>query len=331
MIRRLKKIYEEEGFRGITVRLGKRFQDWGGIRGTAVEMLNCIGESITKQRIWYRHFDRMLGKKVKGEGYRREYERFVRADAVGTTDSGRTPVYVCWFQGMGNAPDIVKACYRNLKERLDESRFELITLDKDNYIEYADFPDFLMGRIERHEIPWTHVSDILRTYLVAVRGGLWLDATMFLTQNPPEEILRQQLFVFKLNYYQKNKSQVASSQFIYAKEPGNEILERTLLGLYLYWEKHRKLEHYFMYHYIFAIAVDSNARTREEFRKMPFRSGANNHMLHDELTCRYDPERYEFLTSLSFVHKTTYKIEKRKICPESNYIHLLKEHDITLE
>ncbi len=43
-------------------------------------------------------------------------------------------VWVCWFQGIENAPDLVQICYQSLQENLKDREIILITLE--NIMEY---------------------------------------------------------------------------------------------------------------------------------------------------------------------------------------------------
>ena len=58
---------------------------------------------------------------------------------------------------------------------------ELIILTKENLSQYCSIPDHIYQKLEAGIITLTHFSDIVRVTALAVRGGLWLDATIFAT------------------------------------------------------------------------------------------------------------------------------------------------------
>ena len=40
-------------------------------------------------------------------------------------------IWICWFQGIENAPDIVKKCYDSVKRNMPDSNITVITKHKD--------------------------------------------------------------------------------------------------------------------------------------------------------------------------------------------------------
>lgn len=49
-------------------------------------------------------------------------------------------IWVFWYQGIENAPIIVKKCFDSLKRNFADKK--VIYLSKDNYMEYIELPDF---------------------------------------------------------------------------------------------------------------------------------------------------------------------------------------------
>ena len=47
-------------------------------------------------------------------------------------------IWVCWWQGLDNAPDIVKACIKTIKANSEGA--EVILITDDNYKNYISFP-----------------------------------------------------------------------------------------------------------------------------------------------------------------------------------------------
>lgn len=92
-------------------------------------------------------------------------------------DSNR--IWVFWYQGIKNAPDIVKACIASIIEHC--SRYSVIVLDKNNMSEYYAPIEAIQRKLEDGLITITHFSDILRMNLLDSYGGRWIDATIFLT------------------------------------------------------------------------------------------------------------------------------------------------------
>lgn len=86
-------------------------------------------------------------------------------------------IWVCWWQGLEQAPEIVKACLASVQRNAGGREVTLIT--EENYRQYVHLPDWLEEKYRTGIISRTHFSDVLRLSLLAAYGGLWLDATVF--------------------------------------------------------------------------------------------------------------------------------------------------------
>ena len=230
-------------------------------------------------------------------------------------------IWVCWFQGIENAPEIVKLCYKNLIKKNPSTK--IILLSDKNIHNYIDFPENIWYKYKRGIIKRSHFSDILRTALLYYRGGIWIDSTMLITEAIPNFIWDEDLFVFK--YHNQNTNQVSSSQFIRAKS-GNKILEKTLIGLYTYWSRYNKLYTYYLWHYVFARAVNLNIDLRKQFDCIPIRYAEDNHILQSRFFDHYNELDWEWIKSITFVHKLSYKHLKSDEDENTFYKHILKDY-----
>lgn len=93
--------------------------------------------------------------------------------------SSDCPIWICWFQGEKNMPPVVRGCYNSVKRHAGLHPVKLITAD--NYMEYVNIPQYITEKLDNKEISYTHFSDIIRNNLLADHGGIWLDATIYLT------------------------------------------------------------------------------------------------------------------------------------------------------
>lgn len=125
-----------------------------------------------------------------------------------TDDTNRTDrvIWWCWLQGLEQAPEIVKACYRSLERHLvqgtqisqitqkevaeipcqarDEDRnegYEIKVIDNANWREYVELPGYIVEKWEKGRIPAAMFSDLLRVELLIRYGGTWCDATVLCT------------------------------------------------------------------------------------------------------------------------------------------------------
>jgi hypothetical protein len=95
-------------------------------------------------------------------------------------------VWVMWWQGEDEMPPIITMNYNSLKRNANGHKINLIT--NQNYLNFVELPDFIISKFENKIINLTHLSDIIRVTLLSQCGGLWLDATIYVTAPLPEEM-----------------------------------------------------------------------------------------------------------------------------------------------
>lgn len=88
-------------------------------------------------------------------------------------------IWMCWWQGEENAPEIVRACINSV--RRNAGSHGVIVVTDENVNEYVDVPDWIFDKVKTGIMSRTHLSDLLRLALLAEHGGMWLDATFFCT------------------------------------------------------------------------------------------------------------------------------------------------------
>jgi len=211
-------------------------------------------------------------------------------------------IWICWLQGMENAPHIVKRCYLSIQKH-SGSR-EIIVITENNMSQYVNFPEYIKKRILKKQISPTHISDLIRISLLAEYGGIWLDSTCYLTDNIPDYVTNEPVFMFKSFLFSLH---IKASNWFMAAQPNNSIICQTRDMLYEYWRREKFLKHYFIFHLSLSIVVDANNQNRLLWKKMPVFPNTNPHLLQFELFDEYNKERLEQIKNLSFVHKLSYK------------------------
>ena len=88
-------------------------------------------------------------------------------------------IWVCWWQGLDQAPEIVKACVESIRKHAGDRTLTIIT--EENYKNYVSVPAWIEEKYRAGIITRTNYSDLLRLSLLAQYGGIWLDATFFCT------------------------------------------------------------------------------------------------------------------------------------------------------
>jgi hypothetical protein len=207
-------------------------------------------------------------------------------------------------------PELVRLSYRSICAHANGR--PVILLTKENYKDYISIPDHVMEKLEKGAITITHFSNILRVSLLYEYGGIWLDATIFVTK-PLPDFTGFEFYSAKRN--KNNDTNVGrgrwSGYFLYAR-PHNLLFEFLRNFLFDYWQKHDMLPIYLLFDHSIAFAYDSIPDVKRMFDALPL----NNMELKDlrsVLNDAYDSKIYNEITRETYIHKLTHKKEYYKL------------------
>lgn len=189
-----------------------------------------------------------------------------------------SPVWMLWWQGIGEAPEIVKICINSVKANIGTRR--LILLDQNNYQEYVHVPSKYSRLLEKGQITLTQYSDILRLHLLYQWGGVWLDATYLLTDRLMPQISELPFFSIRHGMnreYPMSKGLWSGSALAAGK--GNRNIKLFLDIYEQYFEKHKALADYLLIDYIFAVCCDNCPDVKEMFCRVPKNNCGVNELL----------------------------------------------------
>lgn len=235
-------------------------------------------------------------------------------------------IWMCWWQGLDNAPDIVKRCVESVQRNAGGHRLTVIT--EDNYKEYVHIPKWFEEKKNSGVISYTHFADLLRISLLAEHGGMWLDATFFCTNSNIVEYLNQPVWSIKRpNYLHLS---IASGYFAtYALECDykNRWVFATIRDFFLnYWKNNDFLIDYLTLDYMIVLSQVKDSRIRDMFKKI----APNNPCCEDlymVLGEPYDEDTWIKLKRNTSLFKLSWKQEfpKMKNGCETFYAKLLDE------
>ena len=212
-------------------------------------------------------------------------------------------IWVCWFQGLKQAPEIVQRCVASIKLHMPE--YEICILTAENIFDFVTLPEPIIRKYQRGTITHTHFSDILRTALLVQHGGIWLDATVLLTDAIPLQMAEQPLFMLQ-NSTLSSIPHFASSWFIVSRK-GHPVMKRMLELLSEYWQKETVLVDYFLFHLFMYLLMSRNSQAKELAMKMPYISSGDAHLLSSRLFDSFDAQQWEQICTRSAIHKLTWK------------------------
>ena len=221
-------------------------------------------------------------------------------------------VYICWLQGIENAPELVQSCYQSMKHHITDKKIVVITAE--NYSQYVTLPDFIIEKWKKGIISNTHFSDILRLELLIEHGGIWLDSTVYLTDSLPSYITDSELFVYRAGWFDYELVNMGS--WLIRSTPNNIILNETQNLLFEYWESHNYICQYFLLHLFFKMVCEEYT---DEWSNVPYFNQIDQHLLAQEINKKFDEKRFNQIKSITSVHKLTNKINNIDFEKDSYY------------
>ena len=242
--------------------------------------------------------------------YKREIQTFKKRYQDNGEHKVSNKVWVCWFQGMDQAPDLVKKCYQSLQENLSDR--EIILITSENIQKYVDFPDYIIDKWKKGQITHTHMTDLLRLELLIKYGGMWIDATVLCTskrEQIPDYFFDSDLFLYQtFKPGRDGQTQPVSSWLISAKS-NNKILQMTRYLCYEYWKKNNEMVDYFLFHDFLVISLEHN---KEEWEQIIPRDNAAPHYLLLRLFDAYNEKMWNAIKEQAPFHKLTYKFDEEQ-------------------
>lgn len=213
-------------------------------------------------------------------------------------------VWICWFQGEENAPELVKACIRSIRKQLSDR--EVIVLSHETIPQYLSIPNFISEKVGK-SISLTHYSDILRVMLLNRYGGLWIDSTVFCTsKNFADYFSTLPLFVYKnvKVITRWDVIPIAAESWLIYSESNQKILLMVEKLLFAYWQREKSLENYFLFHLFFTMATEKYS---EDWKNIPTFSEVPPNVMGFEQKEKFCPERWQQFLAMSDFHKLSYK------------------------
>lgn len=213
-------------------------------------------------------------------------------------------IWTCWLQGEQEAPPIVKRCIASIRQYAGE--YKVVVIDEYNLHEWVTFPDYIETKYKRGIISRTHYSDLLRLELLDKYGGIWIDSTFLLTGALPQYITQSPFFCYQcrpIGHIRMGNPLLASNK--------GHLLVRDMKNLLLeYWLKENRLVSYTIFHLFFTLCYEESERDRKLIRQIPYVPTELRDIMLYHLADPYSPALWQHITSLSPLHKLTYRFDR---------------------
>lgn len=177
-------------------------------------------------------------------------------------------IWVCWWQGLDSAPEIVKTCVESI--RRNAGKYEVICITEDNYKNYITFPDWIEDKRKQNIISRTIYSDLLRMNLLATYGGIWIDSTFFCTGSCFETYMTAPLWSIKRpDYLHCSVACGYFANYSFSCSYDNRWIFKVIVDcLFYYWKYNNKLIDYLLTDYVIVLVQRHDKQIAEAFSKI---------------------------------------------------------------
>lgn len=226
-------------------------------------------------------------------------------------------IWQYWGQGVDKCPDIVTKCFKSVDEFKND--YQVIRLDDSNLFDYLNLPEFIYEKRKNKEFRPAFFSDLIRLALLDVYGGIWLDATILLTDFIPGKIKNMDYFMYQRDHLASNKEmwikydplyfdwdkkhKVNVLNSIIISKPKNIVIHTILDLLLNYWATQNQVPHYFFFQILYEELITGKLI---QF-KCEIIDDTLPHLLQTMLNDSFDQGNFKKIIEKSSIHKLRYK------------------------
>ena len=216
-------------------------------------------------------------------------------------------IWQFWDNPTGKTtPEIVKSSLESVEKF--KGNFQRKILNNAVLENYSDLPGYVFDKFRKSQMDYAHFSDLLRLNLLKNHGGIWLDATGYMTDFIPKYILNEDFFVFLTGELTHFPYSFMQNCFIRSKK-GSILCEAWYRMCVEFWKNETKTLDYFQHQLMFKVLVEGNPTVKKLFAEMPQRTDDEIHKFAgNNLLKKFDAVEWERMKKASFFQKTTYKV-----------------------
>ena len=239
-------------------------------------------------------------------------------------------IWTMWQQGEAQMPETVQASMKTIKNFAKRNDCEFYLLTDENLADFINIPRDITEKYKKKELSTAHYSDIIRFSLLCQYGGIWMDATLFVSPYATLEMFDGDFFT--LNHPPIHTDQIERAigdfkwaGFFLAGKKGKPYFKH-IRDLYLYYvRKYPVFIHYLMMDYFILSEYKCNPYFESLVDRLPILAPAERvWFLRDHAHDLFDEKEWEEVLKTTPIMKTTYKIKKEEVLPGSYLDQLLQ-------
>ena len=237
-------------------------------------------------------------------------------------------IWTMWQQGEAQMPETVKASLKTIKDFAKRNGCECYLLTNENLADFINIPADITEKYKNKELSAAHFSDIIRFSVLYQYGGIWMDATLFVSPYATLEMFEGDFFTLNHPPLHTDKIERAIgdfkwSGFFLAGKKGKTYFKH-IRDLYLYYvRKFPIFIHYLMMDFIILSEYKCNDEFCTLVDGLPILASAEGvWFLRNHANDPFDENEWREVLKNTPIMKTTYKFDKEELIPNS-YLHKL--------
>ena len=215
----------------------------------------------------------------------------------------RSTIWYFWWDGKDKLPDVCLHCLKSIEMNCRERK--VIFVDKNNYRDFVKIHPVIEKKFKEGIIPIQQFSDVLRVELLKTYGGLWLDATMFITSDLENE-LNSRFFTLKHGTQTRFVSNGRWSISCIGAEKAHPLFMFLSDAFKRYYSKYDSLVDYFLMDYLVDIAYENIPRVSVDVGSIA-KNNPDVYFLQNNFDKKFDPVEFEKITLDTKIFKLNWR------------------------
>ena len=232
-------------------------------------------------------------------------------------------IWTMWQQGEAQMPETVKASVKTIKEFAKRNGCEFHLLTDENLLRYISIPKDIIEKNKNKQLSSAAFSDIVRASLLYEHGGIWMDATLFVSPYATLEMFEGEFF--SLNHLpldtkkmEKTISDYKWSSYCLAGKKGKSYFKHIRDMFIYYVRKYPIFIHYLMIDFFILSEYESNPEFKRLVDELPILAPVERILFFREYADKlFDGNKWEEVLKTTPIMKTTYKINEDTLVPGS--------------
>ena len=232
-------------------------------------------------------------------------------------------IWTMWQQGEAQMPETVKASMKTIKDFAERNSCEFHLLTEKNLECFVNIPKDITEKYKKKELSAAHYSDIVRFSLLYQFGGIWMDATLFVSPYATLEMFEGDFFSLNHPPLSANKMERAICDYKWSgyclAGKKSKSYFKHIRDIYIYYvRKYPIFLHYLMMDYFILSEYVSNSEFKSLVDGLPILAPAERVLFLREYADKpFDEKEWEEVLKTTPIMKTTYKINKDMLIPGS--------------